>query len=55
MAQGLGAKRAMRFAADLFSRHPECDVHVQPVSVHVFSKPRVLRDLGRGVDLVPVV
>lgn len=54
VAQGLGPKRAMQLAADLSCRHPECDVHVVAVSRHVFNRARVVRDLGRGVDLVPV-
>jgi len=54
VGQGLGAKRATRVAGELFDEYRECDVHVVPVSRHVFNKPRVLRDLGRGVDLVPV-
>lgn len=51
VAQGLGPKRAMQLAADLFDEYRECDVHVVPVSRHVFNKPRVLRDLGRGVAI----
>ncbi|MFM2011221.1 MAG: hypothetical protein RLZZ396_5 [Planctomycetota bacterium] len=50
VAQGLKAKRAMRLAAELLSKHPESDFQIVPVSAIVFDKPKVLRVLGGRID-----